>query len=141
MPYKSKDKQREFQTEHYYKHHKHYRKLQNTARTKRRQKSKLALIKYKGDKCEHCKVSFPCHGVYEFHHTDPNEKDFSISDALDRNIGVLSNHKKILKELDKCLMLCANCHRIEHARLRGDQRQLDILQIIEDDVVEMGPIE
>ena len=38
-------------------------------------------------------------------------------------------------------MLCANCHRIEHARLRGDQRQLDILQIIEDDVVEMGPIE
>ena len=120
MPYKDKDKQREFQMEHYYKHRKHYRKLQNAARKKRRQKSKAALISYKGGECEHCNVSYPYDGVYEFHHTDPTKKDFSISDALDRNIGALSNHKEILKELDKCLMLCANCHRIEHARLRGD---------------------
>ena len=120
MPYKDKEKQRQYQREHYKKYHKRYRKQQNEARRKRRQQSKAALILYKGGKCGHCSVSYPYDGVYEFHHTDPNKKDFEISDSLDRNVDELFNSKEILKELDKCLMLCANCHRIEHARLRGE---------------------
>ena len=49
-----------------------------------------------------------------------NSSTFLSSDSLDRNVDELFNSKEILKELDKCLMLCANCHRIEHARLRGE---------------------
>ena len=47
----------------------------------------------------------------EFHHLNPNEKDFIISDRnliLDWNI--------IKKELDKCELVCANCHREIHSK-------------------------
>ena len=48
-----------------------------------------------------------CMSALEFHHLDPKEKDFSIS----TNIKSLD---LIKKELDKCILLCANCHREEH---------------------------
>jgi predicted HNH restriction endonuclease len=31
----------------------------------------------------------------------------------------LTNFEKVKSELDKCILLCANCHREEHARERG----------------------
>ena len=43
----------------------------------------------------------------EFHHTDPNEKDFHISDMASSGYSWLT----IMKEIDKCEILCANCHR------------------------------
>ena len=69
---------------------------------------KIRAIKYKGDVCMHCnqKYPYPC---YDFHHLDPNEKEFVW--------GQLRNYKwEIIKnELDKCILLCANCHRLEHS--------------------------
>ena len=46
--------------------------------------------------------------VIDFHHLDPNEKELSLNQA-----GASMN--KILKEIDKCVCLCANCHRRVHA--------------------------
>ena len=120
----SKEVRREYDLE-YYKNNrekklKYEREIGTPRRTKRRQKLKADLVKYKGGKCEHCSVSYPYDGVYEFHHPDPTKKDFEIGLALDRKIPYLRTRENLLKEIDKCLMLCANCHRIEHARLKGD---------------------
>jgi len=79
--------------------------------TKRRKNIKLKAIEYKGGKCEHCGLQSEYPEVYEFHHEDPSKKDFSIASK-----GVTRAWSKVQEELDKCLMLCANCHRIEHAK-------------------------
>ena len=67
---------------------------------------KKALI-YKGGQCEKCGYN-KCDGALEFHHIDLDEKEFGIS----------SNHcrswNSIEKELDKCVLLCSNCHREMH---------------------------
>lgn len=76
-----------------------------------RRKLKLQAIEYKGGKCEYCGYN-NSPSALEFHHTNPNEKDFSISSK-----GTIRNFDKIKPELDKCIMLCANCHREEHDKL------------------------
>lgn len=57
--------------------------------------------------CEFCKDDR--HWVLDFHHTDKNEKDIEIS------LLVRKSSKRLLdKELEKCIVLCANCHRDLH---------------------------
>ncbi len=45
----------------------------------------------------------------DFHHRDPEYKQFSLSDAESRSI------ESIASEIRKCILLCANCHRVIHA--------------------------
>jgi hypothetical protein len=80
---------------------------------------KKKCIEYKGGKCMHCGLMTDHATVYDFHHLNPLQKDFTVSNYTDKKArnGVLDS---ILKaELDKCLLLCANCHRIEHDTLHG----------------------
>lgn len=72
-------------------------------------------LEYKGNKCEICGYN-KCEEALEFHHLNPNEKDFCISD---RDIKL--NWLKIKEELDKCQLVCANCHREIHSKeKKGD---------------------
>lgn len=81
---------------------------------KRRQKNRERLQTWKKQqKCEHCGISN--HIVLELHHIDPQQKDINISEAV---YGW--SWKKLLTEIAKCKVLCANCHRIEHHKLRCD---------------------
>ena len=80
---------------------------------KRRGKVKTELVLFKGGKCEHCGLKSESMCVYDFHHVDPKKKDISISGSYSRAISTL------MKEVEKCLLLCSNCHRIEHERLRS----------------------
>lgn len=48
----------------------------------------------------------------DFHHTDPTTKDGTISKMLGVSTPVLA------AEIAKCVVLCANCHRKVHARLK-----------------------
>jgi predicted HNH restriction endonuclease len=48
-------------------------------------------------------------GGFDFHHLDPAEKDFSIAKVTKLHFG-----EAIFAELDKCALLCANCHREVH---------------------------
>lgn len=66
-------------------------------------------LDYKGSHCELCGYN-KCTDALEFHHLDPDQKDFSISD---RDIKL--DWGKIKNELDKCILICANCHRELHA--------------------------
>ena len=77
-----------------------------------RRNLKLKAIAYKGGKCEGCKKVHEPH-AFDFHHVDPNAKEFSIGGD-----GSTRSWERVKQELDKCLLLCANCHREEHARLR-----------------------
>lgn len=73
----------------------------------RYQSKKKQAISLFGNQCFDCKQSFPdC--VYDFHHLDPLTKD--------KNIKAIFNlsWNKILIELNKCILLCSNCHRIRH---------------------------
>lgn len=84
------------------------KKKKNYDRVKtHRQKIKGKAIAYKGGKCEKCDYN-KCEWALEFHHTNPEEKDFIIA-----KYATLS-WEKIKKELDKCIMVCANCHREIH---------------------------
>lgn len=69
---------------------------------------KKDAIKYKGGKCYDCQGIFP-YVVYDFHHLNPAEKEFQWPQLK------LRSDKAIKKELDKCILLCSNCHRIRHS--------------------------
>lgn len=73
-------------------------------------KTKQWAIDYKGGKCVRCGVSdlpLPC---YQFHHIDQNIKEYNPGRLI-----VGKPNDKLKKELDKCILVCANCHAIiEH---------------------------
>lgn len=72
---------------------------------------KAECVVYKGGACKRCGIAAdPC--IYDFHHRDPSQKDFPISFLS----GRIKDLAEVKAELDKCDLLCANCHRIEHKR-------------------------
>ena len=72
---------------------------------KRRRKIKLMAIEYKGGECRICSYKkYP--GGLDLHHIDPKTKHFGIGDK-----GYTRSWEKVKAELDKCILVCANCHR------------------------------
>jgi hypothetical protein len=69
-----------------------------------RQRRKQKCLEYKGGKCQKCGYN-KCVAALQFHHRDPTQKDFGLSHK-----GVPQSWEKTKKELDKCDVLCANCH-------------------------------
>lgn len=61
------------------------------------------LITYAGGKCRICDYD-KCKRALEFHHTDPLTKSFTLS-------SVSNSFESMRKEVDKCILVCANCHR------------------------------
>jgi hypothetical protein len=74
---------------------------------------KKQAIAYKGGKCQDCGFQ-GYEGVFDFHHLDPSQKDMDISRYRNKKLN-----DTIVAELDKCDLLCANCHRIRHAAEKG----------------------
>lgn len=79
---------------------------------------KLEAIQYKGGKCLDCNLSNAPYPVYEFHHLEPDKKDVDWTKLR------LKSSKAIKAELDKCILLCANCHRIRHYQQDLNQRSI-----------------
>lgn len=71
---------------------------------------KINAIQYKGSSCTDCGLHLENthYSVFEFHHLDPSQKDFDWSKLR------LLAATTIKVELNKCILLCANCHRIRH---------------------------
>jgi len=63
-----------------------------------------------GGCCFDCKRSYPL-AVYDFHHLDSADKDIHLSRLLRKK---RTSWNEMKHELDKCVLLCANCHRIRH---------------------------
>lgn len=76
--------------------------------TEWRRKTKRRAVEYKGGKCILCGYD-KWEGALVFHHTE-NNKSFSIGDK-----GFTRAWEKMTGELDKCVLLCLNCHQEVHA--------------------------
>jgi hypothetical protein len=72
---------------------------------------KQKLVDYKGGKCKICGYD-KCVGALDLHHRDPSKKNFTFSHI--KMTSFEKNKNKICQELDKCDLLCANCHREIH---------------------------
>ena len=73
----------------------------------KRRARKEAIIELKGGACERCGGVFP-HYVFDLHHRDPALKEVNMNSLQDKAWA------RVLAELEKCDLLCANCHRIAH---------------------------
>lgn len=85
---------------------------------KRRDRSKEEVILSKGGKCEICGFKYNGENAacFDFHHINPKEKKYNPSTALR-----LSKERRD-EELSKCLLVCANCHRLIHAKRNDKQK-------------------
>ena len=106
---------REYQRERNKAKHERYLEKHPEARKRKKQyatywriRKKKELVEYKGGKCEICEYSKDILGAYDFHHIDPSKKEFSISQYTVLNI------EKLKKEVDKCMLVCRNCHAEIH---------------------------
>lgn len=77
-------------------------------------RKKKEAIEYLGGKCIRCGYD-KCHGALHFHHRDPTTK----LGAWDK-VRLWSKERR-LKELDKCDLLCANCHAEIHDELHREK--------------------
>ncbi len=74
----------------------------------RRFRAKAAAIKLLGGKCIKCKWTGD-QAALQFHHKDSKDKDSEINRVANKSWD------SIKKEIQKCILLCANCHMIEHS--------------------------
>jgi len=77
------------------------------ATTKRRRRIKIYAVEQKGGKCQICGYN-RCLGALDLHHYKGEKKFLISTDAY------LHSWADIKEELDKCILLCANCHRELH---------------------------
>lgn len=82
----------------------------------RRLRFKKLAVDYKGGACQNCGYK-RCLSALSFHHRNPKEKDFNVSGNLCRS------WKSVKKELDKCDLLCHNCHAEKHLEMENDRIQ------------------
>ena len=79
-----------------------------------RRRVKIKLVEYKGGECEKCGYN-KCIISLEFHHLNPEEKDFTIS-------GKTNSFDKLKNEVDKCILVCRNCHGEIHYKIEEEKR-------------------
>ena len=79
---------------------------------------KQLAIDYLGGKCQECGIIDKCVAIYDFHHRDPSEKEGHIEIVLKRHWKDMRITEDIIVELDKCDLLCSNCHRKVHAKYK-----------------------
>ena len=108
MPYKDESvrvaKHKEYSRKHYLKNQEEIK--QKTRSTRAKEMVKWHEFKSK-IKCEHC--GFFHIAAMDFHHVDPSTKEDSVWRLI--NNGQFT---KAYEEVKKCIVLCANCHRIHH---------------------------
>ncbi len=91
---------------------------------KRRRKIKTLAIEYKGGKCQVCGYN-KYQGALDLHHINHKDKNFGIGDK-----GYTRSWEKVKAELDKCVLVCANCHR----EIEAGVTQLPEVILVENEV-------
>lgn len=109
MPYKDREKQLEAQRRHYRENKEQYKNRCD----KRRKIAREFVQSLKTGGCSRCGYN-EYTGCLDFHHKDKKKDKWS---NLKRAADDLWGEEKILEEVKKCILLCANCHRLEHAKL------------------------
>lgn len=87
------------------------KQVENVAKTKKDIAEMLHAYKVENPYCQGpCGNKYPPE-VLQFDHIDPSTKKFNLGDAA-RNQGRL----KVIEEMEKCVLLCANCHALRTAK-------------------------
>jgi hypothetical protein len=89
------------------------REARYSYKTERLHSIKAELINGKGGKCERCEIMYDGKNacIFDFHHLDPSTKDFNLSMGFLNRVSLA----EVRSEAEKCILLCSNCHRIEHS--------------------------
>lgn len=87
------------------------KKCHNKRTTKAGQIKRIKAIELLGGCCQQCGYN-KCYSALEFHHIDPTLKDVNYATMRGWSF------KRIKEELRNCILLCANCHREVHEKLR-----------------------
>lgn len=89
---------------------KHPEKVRELKRRYHRQR-KVKAILYNGGECWFCGMKYNGENAaaFEFHHRNPKTKEYNLGQKM-HNLS----WKSVLKELNKCSLSCANCHRVYH---------------------------
>ena len=113
-PEKSRESRRRWEKNNPEKVKEHGRKYQK----KKSYKRKMFSIEYKGGKCEDCGIiaTMENRSIFDFHHLNPSNKKDDINEIHTKNID------RLKEELDKCVLLCANCHRLRHQNYQDGLR-------------------
>lgn len=99
---------KECQKSYKIKYYNHNRQSHYDRNNKTKEMLKLFITEIKQSGCTICKETcIPC---LEFHHLDPKEKDKDVS-----SLYLFGSKKRLKEEIDKCVLLCACCHRKVHA--------------------------
>ena len=93
-----------------YKQSAHGKRILRAATTKRKEKFSKKVFDYFGGECFICHRDEPFYEIYDGHHLDPAVKEFSLSVLFGRHW-----ENVIVPELEKCVYLCAICHRKLHS--------------------------
>lgn len=84
----------------------------NNTVSRSRKELKRKAVEYKGGKCEMCGYD-KCIDALDFHHKEPSQKEFGVSKNTHNR-----KWEDIKKEIEKCMLLCANCHRELHSTIK-----------------------
>jgi len=96
------------------KHREDYKKKQADTKRRIRKERRDWFQELKKDlTCSKCGIKD--FRVLDFHHRDRERKDMEVSNM----VRLRWSKEKILEEMSKCDVLCANCHRIEHSEERA----------------------
>jgi hypothetical protein len=108
MPYKDESVRKAKQSEYSRKYYKANHTKAIAANNKYRKKKREDWQEFKASLCcAQCNFSHPA--ALDFHHIDPSEKEGNVYSYV-----ASGQYKKAYEEVKKCIVLCANCHRVHH---------------------------
>lgn len=109
MPYTDKEKQKEKNKEYQKKHYQSKKEYYKEKAHDRKSELKQIIDNLKSiSVCSSCGEDHPA--CLDFHHLNPLEKKFNIGSYITHGYSI----NKLLEEIKKCIILCANCHRKLH---------------------------
>ena len=112
MPFKNRKTKLAYSRRHYRENRKHHLEQAAIRRTRRRKEIKQWIAEFKsGKSCARCPEADPV--CLDFHH----RRNKTVEIASVHRLGW--SRKRLMKEIAKCEILCANCHRKEHAKRRA----------------------
>ncbi len=113
MPFKSRKTKLAYSRRYYRENREHHVEQAMIRRTRRRKEIKQWIAEFKiGKSCARCPEADPA--CLDFHHRRQANKTVEICYVRRRGWS----QKRLMQEIAKCDLLCANCHRKEHARQR-----------------------
>ena len=111
------------------------RESSHRIRKKNREVNKEWAIKYLGGKCQHCQNVFDWGSVYEAHHLSKELKEATLGDLVGPGTSLGAFKKTATPELNKCILLCANCHRIEHSDPNSEFNKKHVDKVTEKSII------